>query len=78
MIITNVEVKIDDETYIPMVHFSGYYPTELIQDLVYTFVTSGNDDETSIKLAEQSFGELFVMALRQCAENIPELKNEIS
>ena len=72
MIITNVEVKIDDETYIPMVHFSGYYSTELIQDLIYTFVTSGKDDETSIKLAEQTFGELFVIALRQYAEKIEE------
>lgn len=65
MIITNIERKIDNETYAPMIHFSGYYPMELLLDLMYTFENAGNTNEESIKLTDATFGELFVLALRE-------------
>lgn len=65
MIITNIESKIDNETYAQMIHFSGYYPIELLLDLMYTFENAGNTNEEAIKLTDATFGELFVLALKE-------------
>ena len=65
MIITSIESKRDDDSYVPMIHFSGYYSIELMHDLMYTFEEAGNTNEEVIKLAEATFGELFVLALRE-------------
>ena len=65
MIITNIEIKRDDDSYVPMVHFSGYYSIELMYDLMYTFQEAGNTNEEVIKLAKATFGELLVLALQE-------------
>jgi hypothetical protein len=75
MIITNIEYKLDNDTYVPSVHFSGYYSIELLHDLAYTFEEAGNTNEEVIKLTNATFGELFVIALREWRDKNDQTNN---